>query len=644
MTAGDQLLDRARKALDQHAWSEAYDLFRAADVASPLGPEDLDRLGHAAYWLGRMDDCIDARERAYATYMAAGENTRAGRVALRLAEDHFHRLSGSVGRGWLARANRLLGESPDSPEYGWLARANAVIAFERRGVPEEALAWAQTAFDRGFRDGDQDLQALSLHDQGRALVALGRTDEGMVLMEEAMVAAVGGELEAEVTGRIYCNMIDICERLADYGRAAEWDEAARRWCERVGNDSGFPGICRVHRAGIMRHRGRWHEAEREAERAVGELSDFLDIAGIGFCEIGEIRLRTGDLEGAEAAFRQANELGHPPEPGLALLHLANGDVEGARQLIGGALADGSLMDLERAKLLPAWTEIALALGDQESAEAAAGELARIASESGSEGLQAAASQAAGAVALDRGDLPLAVEHTTRAVRLWSDIDLPYEAARARLQLGLAYRAQNAGELARMEIEGAGRVFERLGAALDLMRVRELEEVKEKTRSVRVMMFTDIVGSTDLIDTIGDEAWSDLVAWHDRVLRSIFSAHQGRELQHAGDGFFVVFPDAPGAVDAAIEIQQTLRRHRRDAGFAPGVRIGIHAAEVTETAESVQGLEVHRAARIAALAGAGEILTSEEVARGFAPDRRISNPRSVVVKGISQPVAVVSVEW
>ena len=230
-----------------------------------LEPEDLERLGDAAWWLGNIDGAIDARERAYAAYVSARKEAEAGLVASNLAENHFQRHSESVGSGWLSRAEHLLEELQETLEYGWLARLKAVIAFESKAEFEKALQWSQTAFDVATAHGDRDLAALSLHDRGRVLVAQGNIDEGMSLMEEAMVAAVGGDLGARATGRIYCNMIDICEKLADYRRAAEWDKAARRWCDRVGHNSGFPGICRVHRAQIMRLRGMWAEAEIEAE-------------------------------------------------------------------------------------------------------------------------------------------------------------------------------------------------------------------------------------------------------------------------------------------------------------------------------------------------------------------------------------------
>jgi hypothetical protein len=161
-------------------------------------------------------------------------------MCIRLAEDHFTRLAESVGSDWLNRAERLLAGDTSSFEYGWLARLKSVIAFEGRGDIDEALNLAQVTYEIATRVSDCDLQALSLHDQGRAMAAKNLVNEGMELMEEAMIDAVAGELGALTTGRIYCNMIDICEKLADYRRANEWDQAARRWYQRVSNESG-PG-------------------------------------------------------------------------------------------------------------------------------------------------------------------------------------------------------------------------------------------------------------------------------------------------------------------------------------------------------------------------------------------------------------------
>ncbi len=568
-------------------------------------------------------------------------------MCLRLAEDHFTRHAESVGRGWLSRAERLLAEDTNSLAYGWLARLKAVIAFEGRGDVDEALNLAQATYETATRVRDRDLQALSMHDQGRIMVAKNLVNEGMELMEEAMVAAVAGEIGALATGKIFCNMIDICEKLADYRRASEWDQAARRWCKRVSNESGFPGVCRVKRAEIMRFKGAWTEAEDEARRGCEELSDFPGHAAVGFIIIGEVRLRTGDLSGAEKAFQKANELGRDPQPGLALLRLAEGKLETASELINSALGDDSLLTLERARLLPAQVEIALALDELDTAAGAVKELERIADDYQSAVLCAASAQATGLLALAQGDTDIAEAELFRAWKLWSEADVPYETARTRVHRGRVYQNRGAQELARLEFQAAHRTFTQLGAERDLAVTRSLigEETGPSTkRVVRAMMFTDIVGSTNLIDAIGDEAWNHLVRWHDQTLRALFATHDGIENDHAGDGFFVVFPATDGATNCAIDIQQTLRRHRAESGFAPQVRIGIHAAEVTKTEESHTGLEVHKAARIAALAKGGEILASADIGRDLSADVKLSSPRLVTVKGVADSIEVVTVGW
>jgi class 3 adenylate cyclase len=251
------------------------------------------------------------------------------------------------------------------------------------------------------------------------------------------------------------------------------------------------------------------------------------------------------------------------------------------------------------------------------------------------------------LALAKGDADDAEDQMLHAWKLWSEADVPYEAALARVQLGQAYQKRGAHELARMEFQTAHRTFSKLGAERDLAVTKNLlgEEVEQPAkRVVRAMMFTDIVGSTNLIDAIGDDAWNHLVRWHDQTLRSLFATHGGTENDHAGDGFFVVFPTTAAAADCAIDIQQTLHRHRAESGFAPQVRIGIHAAEVTETDGSHIGLEVHKAARIAALAGGGEILARADVGQDLSADINLSSPRSVKIKGIADSCEVVTLVW
>jgi class 3 adenylate cyclase len=637
-------LQEGREAAARHAWKEAFDLLTQADAGDPLGPNDLATLGEAAWWIGKNEACIRARERAFAAYLDGGDQAAAAGMAITLARDHRVRLESGIARGWILRAERLLANQPESAAHGWLLRMHAQQAASESDT-ERALELTREALDVGMRVGDRDLQAIALHDQGEYLVRLGRIDEGLAMADEATVAAVGGELGPWATGVVYCNTISLSDALADYRRAGEWTEASIRWCERQ-SIAGFPGICRVHRADVIRLRGHWVEAEREARQACSELEDsgLLMYAGEGFYEVGVIRLRMGDLEAAEDAFRQAHQKGRDPQPGLALLRLAQGRVEAAQAAIRRAV-DETTIRLDRAKLLPAAVEIAVTAGDLQFARAGTDELDSIAEEFRSPALHAEAAMCRGSVEMAEGNPASACRSLKRSWQLWQEVDAPYEAARARMLLGAAYRAQGDEEAAVLELQAARAAFERLGAALDLRHVAELlAGAAPAARVTRTFMFTDIVRSTNLVEAIGDEAWEDLLRWHDRTLRGLIAEHGGEEIDHAGDGFFVAFDSAEAAADCAMAIQRTLAEHRRSHGFSPQVRIGLHAAEATQLAGDYRGKGVHVAARVGALAEAGEILATRETVSGDAGRLSICDPRAVTLKGISEPVEVVTVEW
>jgi len=461
--AGAEHLEPARAAFARTAWREAYDGLSAADAAGELEAEDLERLAEASWWLSNGTASLRARDRAYRRYLQRGERRAAAWVALALAEDHFHRLARSVGQGWLRRAERHLKDLPDAPERGWLYRLKFVVALEAERKPDEAMEYADRALEIARRVGDADLEALALQDQGRALVALGRVKEGMALIDEAMAAATAGQLTPRTTGRAYCNMMSTCEQLGDVGRAAEWNDVAHSWAEPY-TGSGYPGICRVHRAGILRLRGSLKEAEREARRAAEELVDFLaDVAGEAFYELGEIRLRVGDLTGAEEMFNEAHARGRDPHPGLALLRLAEGNSEAARSMIARVLFDPSLTALARAKLLPALVEINVACGQIDAAAQGVSELETITATYTSPALVASGALARGRVELARGQAEQAVLHLRRACRLWAEIDLPIELAHTRLLLSRAYAALgNSGE-AELEERTAQAALERIRA-------------------------------------------------------------------------------------------------------------------------------------------------------------------------------------
>ena len=636
-------LELARTAMATHDWRGAYDAFLGASVDQALSGDDLEKLAEAAWWTAHPKECIDALERAYAAHSREGDPRRAAAVALNLAEQSSERLQSAQATGWLQRATRLLEALPEGVEHGYLELA---MAMTSSGV-EEMMKHGAAMLDIGSRFHDNDLQAFGLMVQGLAHVAKAQVEQGMSLIDEATVAAIGGELTPRATGYVYCMTIVVCRDLADYKRAGEWTEATTRWCERQAI-GGFPGHCRVRRAEIIRLRGAFADAEDEARHAVQELTAFgdLPIAGVGFHEIGEIRLRMGDLDLAEEAFAEAHQRGNEAQPGLALLQLARGRSVAARSSIRAALADQP-MALARARLLPAQVEIALAVHDVAEARQAAEELQEIASNYDAPLWHATAHQALGVVLTYEGDAPGAIAELREALRHWSQADFPFETAQARRCLGMAHRANGDETSAAMELQAAHGTFERLGAQLEAARCLEMINAgapKAGRRVARTFMFTDIVGSTNLLETIGDDAWEDVVRWHDETLRSAIESKRGEIVHTTGDGFFATFADAPAAASCAVAIQRLLAEHRRQHGFAPQVRIGLHAAEATLMVDDYAGMGVHQAARIGALAEAGEIVvTCETVEREPIPFA-VSDERAVSLKGIARPVRVVSIEW
>jgi class 3 adenylate cyclase len=649
-TAGSQTLEAGRGAISRHAWSEGFDLLREADRVQPLAPQDLERLAEAAWWTGRLPACIDARERGYRAYLDAGNHCRAGYLAIELARDYFTKRDGAVAQGWLSTAERLLAQEPECVEAAWFVRTQAVIAFEGLHDLDRALVYARQTLDMATRLAHRDLMALGLHDQGRILVALGRVDEGVAMMDEATVAALAGELAPFPTAAIYCNTIQSCAELADYRRAREWNEAAKRWCERQAI-AGFPGMCRVYRAQAIRLRGAWAEAEQEARRACDELREFaVDYVAQALYEIGEIRLRMGDFPVADEMFKQAHELGRDPQPGLAMLRLAQGRTDAALTLITKGLTGGNQDRLHRAKLLPALINIANAAGDRTQAAAAAAELEGIARAYGTPALDATAASAQATVALAAGDLASARRYLKRSVQLWQEVDAPYEAALARMMLGEACQAEGDVENAALELEAAQSAFERLGAAPDAQRAtRLLSDAVAAPRAaeqpdLKTFMFTDMVKSTSLVEAIGDRAWQDVLRWHDQTLRTLVARYGGEEIDHAGDGFFIAFGSVQQAVECAVDIQRTLVEHRRTHGFAPQVRIGLHATSALRREKGFSGKGVHTAARIMAQAGPDEILISHASVQGATLRVPTSEPMTLKLQGLAEPVVTVSLLW
>jgi class 3 adenylate cyclase len=636
-------LDHARAAAARQAWRAAYSAFAEVDAVE-LSAADLESYGEAAWWSGQIEEAIRHRERAFAAYTAAGDSLGAARMALTLGWDYEGRGAFAVSSGWTASAERHLAGLPKAPEHARLTLTHALTAMFAEGELDRAVELFDEAYALGREVGDRDSQMLALCGKGRAFVKAGRIDEGLALLDEASACAMCGELSAHSAGLVYCLTISSCQDVGDLRRAAEWTEAANRWCDTL-DVTGFPGACRIHRAEAMRLRGDWPAAEAQALAATEELKDFDQmITAAGHYEIGEIRRRRGDLAGAEEAYRVANELGREPEPGLSLVRLAEGKVDAAIAGIGRSLRE-TAEPLHRIRRLPAQVEIALAAGDLRTARAAADEAEQIVDSYKIGGRRAPAFDATvhfarGQIQLAEKDWDAAIVSLKRARDEWQGVGAPYETARARALLGMAYRRSRDEHGGAVELEAALTTFERLGARPDAAR---LQELLGRVATRRTFLFTDIVDSTKLLDTLGDEKWRRLLARHDQLVRDAIAERGGEVVKQTGDGFFASFDSGRAAVEAAVAIQRALAAEI----VAPDVRIGAHAGGAFRTdgeAGDYGGQGVHVAARIGAAASAGEILVSTETLDGTGGAFRLSEPRQESLKGVEQPVEVVSVDW
>ena len=465
-------LESGREAYSREAWSDAYEALSEADGESPLAPDDLELLARCAYMIGREAEYRDLLERAHRAHLAADDELAALRCAFWIGVTLASH--GEIGRasGWLRRAQRLLDrQGKDRVERGYLLLP-AVFEQEAGGDWETAAITAGEAAAIGERFGDSDLFALAAHEQGHILIRLGRSSEGVGLLDEAMVAVTAGELSPIVAGIVYCGVILACQEAHDVGRSREWTAALSSWCARQPDLVAFTGRCLVHRAEIMQLEGAFSDALEEARRAAerGLQGENPAAAGEAYYRQGEIHRVRGDLDAAEEAYRAASRRGREPQPGLALLRLAHGKPDAAAATIRRVVAETAEAG-KRAGFLPAYIEIMLAVDDVEAARGACRELAWLAEGHEAGTLAAQAAQARGAVGLAEGDAVSALSSLRGASEIWQQLKAPYEAARARELAGLACRALGDDETAALELDAARAAYVELGAASDLARLR-----------------------------------------------------------------------------------------------------------------------------------------------------------------------------
>jgi tetratricopeptide (TPR) repeat protein len=470
--AGLSLVERARAVATRGGWQQAFDLLIKADADGLLAPTDLPVLAEVAYPAGHLDVTIDAWERAHAAFIQAGDQVAAAGAAVRVA---MHLLFDTAlmapVRGWLARAERLLEGRGETPAHAWLA---VVRAYERMltGDLSGAARWARRAIEVG---SECDLAACAIGRvaEARLLILDGDVQRGLALLDQAGVATVSGDLDPLSTGIVYCELVCALQGLAQYDMAEEWTEAMERWCQTNAIGS-LRGRCRVHRAEILRLRGRCDEAASQALMACEELRSHLRRElGWPMNELGRIRLHQGDIAGAEEALLAAHRAGWDPQPGLALVRLAQGDTATAAAFIRDALERPLRVpskerppntDLQRAPLLQAQVEIEIVAGDISLARSAADELELVATRYESKALVAGAALARGRVRLADGDAVAAEQSLSEAVRLWNEVGAPYEAAHARMSLAEAHAATGSEHRAVLERQAARKILEGIQAA------------------------------------------------------------------------------------------------------------------------------------------------------------------------------------
>jgi DNA-binding CsgD family transcriptional regulator len=466
-------LTRGREACSQRAWADAFEALSVASQAGSLGGDDLDLLAMAAYLTGRDDEYLNALDRAHRAHLEAGATLRAARAAFWLSLRLLFRGSIGPANGWLARAQRLLEREPaDCAEHGYILLA---ISTQHAGAGESGAAYAkaQEALAIGERCGDADLSACARMLQGRSLIQQGDVERGLALLDEAMVGVVAGELSPIVTGLIYCSVIEGCQEIYAFGRAREWTEALTRWCEGQSQLIAFSGVCMTHRAEIMVFLGAWSEALEETRRACARCSQVGNprSAALALYQQAEVQRLRGEFAAAEQSYHGASDLGAEPQPGLALLRLAQGRTRAAAAAIRRAL-NASNDRLHRLRLLPPYVEIMLAAGQVREARLACEELTEIARPLETAGgvLSGIVAHVRGAVELAEGEPLSALVSLRRAWRIWQQLEASYLSARARLLLSLACRALGDHDGCHFELDAARMAFERLGAAPDAARL------------------------------------------------------------------------------------------------------------------------------------------------------------------------------
>src|SRR4051794_12411345 len=470
-------IERGRQSFREQRWGQAFSELSAAERESTLDPQDLTLLSQAAMLVGKDQEGANFLARAHQGFVSRGETQAASRCAFWLGFTSLLHGNAAQGNGWLSRAERLLEGHSECAEHGYL-----LMAAGYRAVRTGDTAQAQQAFSAAVRVGekfaDADLVTMALQGQGRALIRAGEISRGITLLDEAMVAVTAGEVSPLTAGGVYCSVLDACGEIFDLRRAQEWTAALEQWCASNPDMVPYRGHCLVRRAEILQLHGAWADALEQAKQACERLSQVpRSEVGAAFYRLAEIHRLRGEFSAAEDAYREAGRWQQAPQPGLALLRFAQGELDTANAAVRRVAAEVREPG-NRARVLDAFVEIVLAVGDLPAARDAANELSEIAERFQAPLLHAMADRARGAILLAEDEAKDALEALRRSWSIWCEIDAPYEAARTRVLIAEACAKIDDCDAAKLELELACEAFRRLGAAGDLHRTQAMQVSKE----------------------------------------------------------------------------------------------------------------------------------------------------------------------
>ena len=637
-------LTAARDAVSRHAWREAFEGY-ASLAETSIAAEDLERYGEAAWWSGKLNDAIRLRERAYVAYAGEGRNVDAARVALTLSWDESNRGAFSVAQGWFATAERQLENEEESVEHARVAMTRAATALFAEGNYPLAIVNLDRAIELAQRFGDRDTQMLALVAKGRALMKSGEIAQGLELIDEGTAAAVSGELRPFSTTLVYCMTITSCQDVGDYRRAAEWTEAANRWCDRL-DVTGFPGACRIHRAELMRMRGDWRRRRRWRIAACDELHDFE---------------RTSPRAGTTRSARSVvgRETSRPPRRrtrgrtssgailsrALRCSALRRGRRDAAVAGITRALAETE-EPLARMRRLPAQVEIAVAANDLKTAREAAAELESLVDSYKIGGRRAPAFDAR--VHLANGRIALAEGDRRGRSRLRAARDEWQRGRRSvrevrRRGCCSASRSEPGGDehAATIELEAALRH----SSGSERSSRRRANAGAARPESTRAAPSSSRTSSArpKLLGDARRRAMEEAAGAAQRARRDQIVTSGGEVVQQTGDGFFASFDDPKAASTRPWRSsgRSTPRSSPRTSG---SVRTQAMPFQNDGAANAYGGGAVH-------LRRSGRRLRRsrrdprQPRKRSKAPAPASgSEPRSEVFKGFADPVEVITVNW